>query len=106
MVFLGSCGQSLCFSSDRSQRLLRRLQVRNVDHLAVDADRSGVRKGAESFDDAARMRDLGFRGCIAAVDRPDLVGMDRHPSEETVATRTAAIALEPFQIAKVGVDRV
>jgi hypothetical protein len=54
---------SLSFS-DRSQRLLRRLQMRDVDHFAVDANRSGVRKGAERFDDAAGMRYLGFRGRV------------------------------------------
>src|SRR6202011_2266156 len=98
-------GVSLSFS-DRSQRLLRRLQMRDVDHFAVDADRTDARIGGEGFDNAARMRDFGFRGRVAAVDRPNLVGMDRHAAEETVAARAAASAFDPIEIAKIGVDRV
>jgi hypothetical protein len=64
---------------------LRRLQVRDVDHFAVDADRSCAGIVGEAVDDATCMRDLSFRGRIAAVDRCDLVRMDSQAPEEAVA---------------------
>ena len=82
--------------------------MRNVDHLAVDAERPGGRIGLECGDDPARVLDLGFGRRVSAVDDRDLVGVDGEAADETVTPGAPAILLEPIGIAKVrehGVDR-
>jgi hypothetical protein len=52
------------------------------------------------------MRDLSFGGRVSAIDRRDLVGMNRQASNETVAPGAAAIPLEAMGIAKIRINRV
>jgi hypothetical protein len=82
--------------------------MRDVDHLAIDAQRPGGRIRVESGDDLSRVLDLGFGRRVAAIDRRDLVRMNCHAAGESVAPRPPAVALKPFRIAKIdeyGVDR-
>src|SRR5271169_1633184 len=94
--------------SDRSEDLSRRLEVRNVDHLAVNAECPRVGIGLERGDDLARVLDLGRQGRIGAVDDGDLVGVNGEAADEAIAPGAPAILLEPAGIAEVGehgVDR-
>ena len=75
---------AVCFSLDGRQRLLRGFQMRNIDHLAVDAERARARIGRESGDDLLRMCDLRLRWRVAAVYRRHLIGMDRDAAGEAV----------------------
>ncbi len=65
--------------------------MRNVDHLAVDAERAGLWTGLESRDDLERMGDLGFRRRVAAGDRRHLIRMDGQPPGNERSLRTPAI---------------
>src|SRR3546814_14415365 len=47
-----------------------------------------------------------LRGAETAIDRRDLVGMDRDPASKAIAARAAAIGLEPCRVAEIGVERV
>src|SRR6185437_1740564 len=89
--------------SHGSQQLSRRLQMRDVDHLAVYAERAGPRGGPERLDDAPRRSDFGLARGIAGVDYSHLVRMDRHAAEEAVASRAPAIRLQAHEIAKIDV---
>src|ERR1700733_5963740 len=80
--------------------------MREVDHLAIHAQRPGLRIGLERGDDLARMRYLGFGRRVSAIDDRDLIGMNRQAPGETVAPRAPAIPLEPLGIAEIRVERV
>src|SRR3546814_12991624 len=78
----------------------------NIIHLAVDTERSGTGVGREGGDDRARFGAFFVRGAETAIDRRDLVGMDRDPASKAIAARAAAIGLEPCRVAEIGVERV
>ena len=75
--------------------------MRNVDHLAVNTERSGSRIGLERRDDPSCQVDLGVRRRIAAIDRGDLVRMNGHPAGKAVTSRTPAVPLETLAVAKI-----
>ena len=80
--------------------------MRKVDHLALDTKRARARMGVERGDNFAGMCDLGFGWRISAIDRRDLIGMDREASDETVAPGAPAVPLEALGIAEIRIDRI
>src|SRR3546814_14533116 len=78
----------------------------NIVHLAVDAERAGVGAGSNGIDDFLGFGDLPIGGAEAAVDDRDLVRMDRDAAGEAVAAGPAALGLQTFGDAEIGVTRV
>ena len=82
---------------------MRGLEVRNIVHFAVDAERAGLGLGSKSIDDAACLGNLFGGWRKAAVDRRDLVGMNGNAARKAIASRAQAITLKAFDISEIGI---
>jgi hypothetical protein len=64
--------------------------MRDVVHLAVNAESSGIRRRREGRNDATRMRQIGIRWRKARIDGGHLIGMNGDTSNEAVPSRNPA----------------
>src|SRR4051794_35093700 len=78
------------------------LQVRAVDHLAVEREHARIRPGGEPVADLLRPTDPLRRGREDAGDGLDLRGVDAELAPKAVARGGLGLGLEPGQVARVG----
>ena len=90
--------------ADRGQCPLRRDQVRNVIHLALDTHRADIRLTGEGRNDAVGVRQIGFRWREAGVDGGNLVRMDRESPDKSVAAGDPATLGEARLILEITVQ--
>src|SRR4051794_22581317 len=89
-----------------AEDLLRSAKMRLVDHLAVEAQRAGVRIARERRDYLLRPIALGLGRLERRVYHVDVLGMDQRFRRKTDAPRRARFLSEPRQIVDVGIDGV
>jgi hypothetical protein len=77
-----------------------------VEHLAVQIDDAGRRRGREGIDHSARRRDGRFGRRKHLVNDGHLSRMDRHLSGEAVPAGFLAFAAQTLEIAKRRKNRV
>ena len=75
------------YRSAQRQNLLRRAQMRLVDHLAVDLHDAGCRIVVEGLDHLLRPGDFLIRRHEGGIDDVDMLGMDHGLGQETILPR-------------------
>ena len=84
----------------------RRLQMRRIDHLAVELQYARVRLRLERGDDRTRLRDLRLPGRERTIDHRHLRGMYCHHPGKPVAPSARRIGAQSVEVAKIGIDRL
>src|SRR5688572_25978989 len=88
------------------QHLLGELEVRPVEHQAVQAEVTRFWIGREDSDYRLGMPELLGAGCEYLVDRAYLVGMNRDLPRKSVAGRLLRLHTQSLGIAEVDEDRI
>ena len=78
----------------------------NVQHLTIEAYRSGVGLGFESFHDTPGVSNLRFAGVECLVDHIDLCRMNRELSRKSVTARRGTGCSEAGCVPEVRKDGV